>query len=266
MTTNRQVSIAFSGSGFLAPIHAGAAAAVLDAGCEIVEAAGTSGGSIVAAAVGLGMNSAQLKSLGMNTSFKGLTSPDFFGIIDNMALSSGHALLELLQSLFPNKTMKDAQMPLQIVSTHVEAGASYIFAPDTDADTQISLACRASASVPFLYAPVKYRGMTLVDGGVINNIPVDRLQSKSSIKIGIDVAEGSSYSASNAFKFASSLIGMLLSANENSHEALGQMTGAHILAVPTNDWFLNTDLTEGQRAQLFQAGYDHVSQFLHSQS
>ena len=47
----KQVRLAFSGSGFLAPIHAGAACAFLDAGVQIVEVAGTSGGSIAAALI-----------------------------------------------------------------------------------------------------------------------------------------------------------------------------------------------------------------------
>ncbi len=266
MITNKQFSVAFSGSGFLAPIHAGAAAAILDSGNQIVEVAGTSGGSIVAGAMGIGMKSADLKNLALNTSFHGLLHPDFLGLLSNKALCSGDALLELLNSIFKGALLGGTNIPCHIVSTHVEAGASYVFNPETDPATEIALACRASAAVPFIYAPVKYKGMTLVDGGVINNIPVDRLTAQGTIRIGIDVAESSKYSTEGVFDYASSLIGMMLSANENSHEALGIATGAHILAVPTQEWFLNTNLSTEQKQTLYQAGYDHVTEFLKTQT
>ena len=47
----QNVRVAFSGSGFLAPIHAGAVCGMLDSEKSILEVAGTSGGSIAAALV-----------------------------------------------------------------------------------------------------------------------------------------------------------------------------------------------------------------------
>ena len=61
----KPIRLAFSGSGYLAGIHAGAACAVLDYGYDIVEVAGTSGGSICAAAVAVGMKQDGLKALAM---------------------------------------------------------------------------------------------------------------------------------------------------------------------------------------------------------
>ena len=255
-TRAKTFSLAFSGSGYLVPIHGGAACAILDKGHKIVETAGTSGGSIIAAAIALGMTSTEIKDMALNTSFKGLLKPNIFSIFKNKAFSDGNALLAVLQTIFGGKTMSDAVMPCSLLSTHVEAGASYEFTPASDGNTSVSLACRASAAVPFIYAPVIYNGMTLVDGGVINNIPVDRLIAPRSIKIGVDVDESTSYSFDGLFSYASSLIGMMLSANENTHVALGKLTGVDILAVPTKQWFLDTDMMQSEKERLFLSGYN----------
>ncbi len=247
--------LAFSGSGFLAPLHAGAACAVMDTDCPIVETAGTSGGSIIAAAVALGMTQADLKKLAIDTSFKGLLNFDWFGAIKNRSFCNGNRLLSFLEDTFDGACMKDMMLPCHIVSTHVEKGASFVFTHEATPTAPVALACRASSAVPFIYAPVKYEGRTLVDGGVINNIPVDKLKPED-IRLGVDIDEADSYSAKSLVAFASSLIGMMLSANENSHEAVARMTGGKIIGIPAKEWFLDTDLSTEQKEEMFQTGYD----------
>ncbi len=59
-------------------------------------------------------------------------------------------------------------IPFRCVAVDMLSGEPYIFKSG-----QLSVAMRASMSIPTIMEPVKYRGMLLVDGGLINNFPVD---------------------------------------------------------------------------------------------
>lgn len=253
--------LAFSGSGFLAPLHAGAACAVMDTDCPIVETAGTSGGSIIAAAIATGMTQDELKRLAVDSSFKGLMNFGWFKVFKTRSYCDGSRLMGFLSDTFNDVQMKDLMLPCHIVATHFEGGKSFVFNQQNTPEVPVALACRASSAVPFIYAPIKYDGKTLVDGGVINNIPVSKLKLDG-IRLGVDIDEASMYSAKSLVSFSLSLIGMLLSANEDSHEALARMTGAKILGVPAKEWFLDTDITIDQKQEMFQSGYDTMKSYL----
>ena len=40
-------------------------------------------------------------------------------------------------------------------------------------DGDLAMAIRASMSVPAAFAPIRYRGHLLVDGGITDNVPID---------------------------------------------------------------------------------------------
>ena len=49
----------------------------------------------------------------------------------------------------------------------------------------------ASGAIPSLYNPVEINGKTLIDGGVVNNYPVEELKNRGiDFIIGVDVQEG----------------------------------------------------------------------------
>lgn len=62
---SNRIRVALSGSGFRLGAHLGALQAIVDAGYEVVELAGTSGGSIVSAMFAGGMKLADMHELCM---------------------------------------------------------------------------------------------------------------------------------------------------------------------------------------------------------
>ena len=124
-----KVRLAFSGSGFLAPIHAGAAAAFMDQHVDIVEVAGTSGGSIVAACVAAGLGAVDLHRIA--------TSPIPAAIMDTQlwtlirpgkpnGKNDGKLLLGWLRAMigYGNTRFKDCQMPVTIMASDIEPRAT----------------------------------------------------------------------------------------------------------------------------------------------
>jgi NTE family protein len=87
-------------------------------------------------------------------------------------LSAGHGVGLLLSRIAAPynevKRFDDLATPFRCVATDLNKGREVVFAEGPLYD-----ALRASMSLPALFAPVKKDGMLLVDGGLVNNIPVE---------------------------------------------------------------------------------------------
>ena len=77
-------------------------------------------------------------------------------------------------------------LPLSIIATDIGNGDKVVFR-----DGSLTRAMRASMSVPGLLAPVDYNGHKLVDGGLVDNVPIDEVRSRCQADIVIAVNVGS---------------------------------------------------------------------------
>jgi NTE family protein len=82
--------------------------------------------------------------------------------------------------------IQDMPLPLSIIATDIGTGNKVVFR-----DGEVSEAMRASMSVPALLAPEPYKGMHLVDGGLVDNLPVDEVRARCHADVVIAVDVGS---------------------------------------------------------------------------
>lgn len=77
-------------------------------------------------------------------------------------------LRRLLVSTWQVKDFDDLPIPFRCVGTDIGAGEAVVFE-----DGDLATAIRSSMSVPAAFAPIRVRGRLMVDGGIMNNVPVD---------------------------------------------------------------------------------------------
>ncbi len=82
--------------------------------------------------------------------------------------------------------IRDLPIPLSIVATDIGTGERVVFR-----DGDLTLAMRASMSVPGLMAPVQSEGRRLVDGGLVDNLPVREVRERCAPDVVIAVNVGS---------------------------------------------------------------------------
>jgi NTE family protein len=104
-----------------------------------------------------------------------------------LGLSKGQNVLNLLtEILSPVDEVSDFSklpIPFFCIGTDIESGKEVVLE-----EGSLPLALRASASFPTLLNPVEVNGRLIVDGGVANNFPVDRMKEKGvDIIIGVNV-------------------------------------------------------------------------------
>lgn len=262
----KQIRLAFSGSGFKNPVFVGVLKAVREAGIRVVELAGTSGGSIVAALFAAGMSIERMEDMALHQDWSRMLTFDPWSGLRHGGYCSGGALLRFLQDQTRGKRFSDLDIQLKIVASDLVTEAEVEFGLLTSPDMPIALAARASASIPFIYAPVRYKDMLLVDGGCCDNIPADNLDSDDIPRVGIYLTTGIRPSMPvELIGVADRVINMMLAANEASHVLGATVTGARIIRVPA-DYAngLDTNMPFEIRKRLIDDGYEVMSSVVRS--
>jgi NTE family protein len=99
-----------------------------------------------------------------------LTLVDIVSLMDvsfNGGLLKGDKLMRVFQKTFADRPVSDLKTPFATVATDLHSGAEVWLR-----DGSTAAAVRASIALPGLLTPVEYEGRTLVDGGLVNPVPV----------------------------------------------------------------------------------------------
>ena len=98
-------------------------------------------------------------------------------------LASGKRIQHLLQDIVVVKNIEDLPMPFAAVAADLEAQCDYVFTHGPLVD-----ALRASSAIPGVLVPVRHDNRNLVDGGLVNPVPVSIARSLGAdIVIAVDV-------------------------------------------------------------------------------
>ena len=206
-----KVGLVLSGGGAKGLAHVGVIKVLEEAGIRIDYVGGTSAGAMVGALYASGYNAHELDSI--------LRSYDYLKLIQNpnsrklysfyqkensekytlslpikkgkiglpVALSRGQNMLNELSNLTKHvhqiTDFKKLPIPFYCVATNLENGKPVVLEKGF-----LPQAIRASGAFPSVFEPVIIDGNYLVDGGIVNNFPVDIMHNKDiDIIIGVDV-------------------------------------------------------------------------------
>lgn len=93
---------------------------------------------------------------------------------------------QLVRANQGERSIEDLPLPLSIIATDIGNGDRVVFR-----DGSLTKAMRASMSVPGLLAPVEYQGRKLVDGGLVDNVPISEVKERCQADVVIAVNVGS---------------------------------------------------------------------------
>lgn len=185
ITHNRpSVGLALSGGGARGLAHIGVLRALEREGISVDYLAGTSMGGVIAAGYAAGMSSADLERESLAITQKRhmvrLADPG----LPNGGLIRGERVLAFFKKEFGDKTFAELNLPLAVVAVDLNSHQEIVLR-----EGPVALALRATTSLPGLFKPVEINGMRLVDGGVLNNLPVDVVsQMGAEVIIAVDIS------------------------------------------------------------------------------
>jgi NTE family protein len=151
--------------------HVGVIQVLEDAGFPIDVVAGTSMGAVVGSLYAAGLDMTTLRSFPQNlklNSGNNMNSVRLISLLINDSLMSTKPLERELAKWIGEKRFDQTNKPFACVAMDIRTGEKIIFR-----DGELAPAVRASMNLPGIFKPVLYRHRYLVDGGVVDYIPVD---------------------------------------------------------------------------------------------
>ncbi len=162
----RSKGLVLSGGGARGFAHLGVIKAIREAGIAVDLVGGTSIGAIIGAGVAADWSNEEMVEV-YRRSFVD-TNPLSDYTLPMFSLVSGRKVSRLLRDAFGEREIEDLVLPYFCVSANLTAGRAAVHRRGA-----LWQWLRASVAIPGVLPPVFQRGEVLVDGGVINNLPVD---------------------------------------------------------------------------------------------
>lgn len=209
-----KIGLVLSGGGAKGLAHIGVLKVLEEQGIEISYIGGTSMGAIIGGLYATGYNAHQIDSIFKTTDYDALiqdyiprSSKNFYEKRNDelyalslpvrrlrigipRALSKGLYNFNMISKLTHNvrhiRDFNRLPIPFLCIATDIETGKQVVLDHGS-----LPQAIIASAAFPSLYMPIEIDGKLLIDGGVVNNYPIEEVKNMGAdIIIGVDVQDG----------------------------------------------------------------------------
>ena len=179
-----KLGLALSGGGARGLTHIGVLKALEASGFQPDYLAGTSMGGVIAASYASGLSPDEIEQVALEyaqtRNLLRLADPT----LPRHALFQGERLHAFFDKQLQGCTFADLHIPLTLVAVDLNSGREIHLREGLVAD-----ALRATVSIPGLLTPVEHAGQRLVDGGLLNNLPVDVVREMGAdVVLGVDIS------------------------------------------------------------------------------
>ncbi len=251
----KKLYLALAGGGAHAAAHAGVLRGLAKAGIAVAGIAGVSGGALIAAAWAGGADLDQLVEQA------GGLHPWMWVRGWGGGLLSGSKLGALIDEFVPEPSFEALRVPVVVLATDVDTGEAVVFREGNVRD-----AVRASCSFPGVFPPFVWNGRRLVDGGVIEVVPVRlarELAGDEGAVLAIDCNAGGKWPAADSFVAIALRAGLTLVRGRTRSE----LKGADLVIAPAigeSGWMRPTRIPAFAQAgeQALEAGLPELRRLL----
>lgn len=182
---NTRIGLALGGGAARGIAHIGVLKAFEEEGIRIHCISGTSAGALIASYYAFGRPAESILSICSTLNLSRIIN----FTLERGGLFSTQVIREMIHRDLGDCRIEDAEIPLAICATDIETGEQLIFREGSLAD-----AVCASMAVPGLFVPVEIDGRTLVDGGLVENVPISPLEKMGAgITIAVDLSHVARY-------------------------------------------------------------------------
>ncbi len=237
-----KIGLALGGGAILGAAHIGVLRALEENNIRIHSIAGASIGAFVAALYAFGLNSREIEKI--------VTDMDWLDVtgftLSKFGLLSNEKLGEKIKQAVGDVRFEDAKISLAVVATDIGNCKKVIIKTGC-----VAKAVMASACVPGIFIPVEIDGRMLVDGGLVENVPISPLRD-----LGAEIIVGVDLNAKRRYQKPEDIIDVLANsldiAIDNATRL--QTDSADVLITPELSAYTRTDTDKV--GDLIKEGYD----------
>lgn len=170
-----KIGLVLSGGGARGIAHLGVIKALQEMGIGFHQIAGTSAGAIVGALLAQGYSPDESLKIIESSSFMRHIRPAW----NRMGLLRIDTMIDLYRKYVPHDSFEGLKIPLHVVAVDLNAGEQVVFDRG-----ELIRPVLASCCLPGIFEPMLIHKRQYVDGGVLNNLPVDVIENKVDFLIG----------------------------------------------------------------------------------
>jgi NTE family protein len=186
-----KVALVLGGGGLKGFAHIGVLRACEERGIRPTVVAGTSIGSLIAAAYAGGMAIDEMERRALDLRKQDLFRIDHISMVTKRMLSPslylGKPLERLVRDIVPKGTFRDLARPLLVNTVDLEAASQVLWGLPGLQDVEIWEAVYASCALPGFFPPGVLGGRTCADGGISDNVPALAASQGMDAVIAVDV-------------------------------------------------------------------------------
>ncbi len=243
---------------------------------NINEYAGTSSGAIVATMLALGYTAdeiyGKLELINWNKFYD--YNFGFFSLFSGYGIYKGVKLHNFYKDIIKNKTnsknttfqelYQNTNKKLYISAINLSKKKITRFSVDTHPHMEIHLALRLSTSLPFIFKTLKYNNDFYIDGGVMDNYPMEAFSDNTkALGFNFMTSPKNHYYINNICEFTTNIISAFTLAQNNLE--MNTFENKTITIYSKNDDLLTSVLDIGKMKkelpEYFQLGYDTTKTF-----
>jgi NTE family protein len=187
MSETPRTVLVLGGGGVKGVTHVGAWKALREAGIEVAEIVGTSIGSLVGATIAGGAGVELLERLALGLRKRDIVDVNRWSLLPNglrqKSVFRGDALRTYIERVLPRHAWSDLEIPLSVNAVDLETGHTIWFGAGGRTDVALPEAIYASSALPVFYPPASIGRMHLVDGGIMDAVPVTRAADRGADRI-----------------------------------------------------------------------------------
>lgn len=177
----KQVHLVLGSGGARGMAHIGVIEGLLEEGFEIVDVVGCSMGAVVGGIYSAGYLQAYSDWL------RGLNKSTVFGLTDftftTQGFIKGEKIFQKIQELTGDQNIEELAIPFTAIATDMIRRKEVLYRSGN-----LFTALRASVSIPGVFVPVIDKNRLLVDGGVLNPLPINHVKrNKDAIIVAVNI-------------------------------------------------------------------------------
>ncbi|MFN8428688.1 MAG: patatin-like phospholipase family protein [Spirosomataceae bacterium] len=173
-----KIGLTLSGGGSRGFAHLGVLKALEEFGIKPDHISGSSAGALVGALYCSGLEPEEIGKIIKKKGISGGIKLAF----NKLGLFSIEKVEKILMEFIPLNTFESLKTSLTICTTDIQNGEAVYFNSG-----ELSKPVLASCAIPGIFSPVIIDNKTLVDGGVINNLPIEPIENLVDFKIGVNL-------------------------------------------------------------------------------
>ena len=170
-----KIGLVLSGGGARGIAHLGVIKALQEMGIAFDQIAGTSAGAIAGALTAAGYSPDESLKLIESSSFMKHLRPAW----NRMGLLRIDTVVDLYRKYIPHDSFEGLSIPLHVVAVDLNKGEQVIFH-----EGELIRPVLASCCLPGIFEPMLINKRQFIDGGVLNNLPVEVIEHKVDLIIG----------------------------------------------------------------------------------